>query len=71
MDDVKRCSICKMISSKSNFIKDITKNDGYRSSCKFCSKNYYYNNQTRKLNNHKIYNRNNQLKINAYERLKR
>ena len=40
MDNVKRCSMCKMISSKSNFNKDITKNDGYRSSCKFCSKKY-------------------------------
>ena len=38
MDDVNRCSMCKMISSKSNFYKDITKNDDYRSSCKFCPK---------------------------------
>ena len=71
MEDVKRCSMCKAISSKSNFHKDITKNDGYRPSCKFCSKEYYYNNQTRILNNHKIYNKNNRSKINAYERLKR
>ena len=71
MDDVKRCSMCKMISSKSIFNKDITKNYGYRSSCKFCSEKYYYNNQTRILNNHKIYNRNNRSKINAYERLER
>ena len=71
MDDVKRCSMCKTISSKSNFHKDIRKNDGYRSSCKFCSKIYYYNNQIRILNNHKIYNENNRSKINAYERHKR
>ena len=71
MDDVKRCSMCKMISSKSNLNKDITKNDGYRSCCKFCSKKYYYNNQTRIINNHKKYNKNNRSKINAYERLKR
>ena len=71
MDDMKRCSMCKTISSKSNFNKDITKNDGYRSSCNFCSKKYFYNNQTRLLNNHKIYNKNNRSKINAYERLKR
>ena len=55
MDELKRCSMCKTISSKSNFHKDITKNDGYRSSCKFCSKKYYYNNQTRILNNQKTY----------------
>ena len=35
------------------------------------SKVYYYNNQNRILNNHKIYNKNNRSKINAYERLKR
>ena len=34
-------------------------------------KETYYNNQTRILNNHKIYNKNNRSKINAYERLKR
>ena len=64
--DVKKCSKCKTIFSKSNFYKDITKNDGYRPSCKDCSKKYYYNNQTRILND-----KNNRSKINTYERLKR
>ena len=68
---VKKCSKCGIIALKSNFYKDITKNDGYRPSCKFCSKKYYYNNQTRILNNHKIYNKNNRSKINTNERLKR
>ena len=68
-EDLKRCSMCKTISLKSNFYKDITKNDCHRSSCKFCSKKYYYNNQTRILNDHKIYIKNNRSKINAYERL--
>ena len=63
--------MCKTISSKSNFHNDITKNDGYRSSYKRCTNQYYYDNQTRILNNHKIYNKNNRSKINAYERLKR
>ena len=54
MDDVKRCSKCKTISSKSNFYKDRTENDGYRTSCKFCCKTYYYDNQNRILNNHEI-----------------
>ena len=36
MDEIKRCSKCKMIYLKSNFYKDITKNDGYRPSCKIC-----------------------------------
>ena len=69
--DLKKCSRCKMISPKSNFVKDITKKDGYRPSCKICCQKYYYNNQNRILNNHKIYNKNNRSKINAYERLKR
>ena len=71
MDNVKKCSKCKTISSKSNFHKDITKNDGYRPSCKFCCQKYYYGNQNRILNNQKIYNKNNRSKINTYERLKR
>ena len=69
--DVKKCSKCKMVSSKSNFYKDITKNDGYRPSCKRCSKQYYYDNQNRILHNQKTYNKNNRAKINAYERQKR
>ena len=71
MDEIKRCSKCKMIYLKSNFYKDITKNDGYRPSCKICCQKYYYNNQNQLLNNQKIYNKNNRDKINAYERQKR
>ena len=67
--DLKKCSICKMISPKSNFVKDITKKDGYRPSCKICCQKCDYDNQNRILNNHKIYNKNNRSKINAYERL--
>ena len=71
MDEVKSCSKCDMIYSKSNFYRDRTTNDGYRPSCKICCQKYYYNNQSRILNNHKIYTKNNRSKINAYERLKR
>ena len=70
-EDWKRCSKCRTKFSKSNFYKDITKNDGYRPSCKFCCQKYYYDNQNRKLNNHKIYNKINRSKTNTYERLKR
>ena len=45
MDELKRCSKCKMIYSKSNFYKDITKYDGHRPSCKICCQKYYYNNR--------------------------
>ena len=70
-EDIKRCSKCKMIYSKSNFYKDRMTNDGYRPSCKICTNQYYYDNRNRILDNHKIYNKNNRDKINAYERDKR
>ena len=70
MDD-KRCSKCKLFFPKSNFHKDITKNDGYRPSWKSCTNQYFYDNRNRILNNHKIYNKENRSKINAYERWKR
>ena len=70
-DLIKKCSKCGNISLKSNFYKDITKNDGYRPSCKICTNQYYYDNRNRILNNHKIYIKENRSKINAYERQKR
>ena len=70
-DLVKKCSKCKIVKLKSNFYKDRTKNDGYRPSCRICTNQYYCDNQTRILNNQKIYNKNNRSKINTYERLKR
>ena len=71
MDDVKKCSKCKTFSSKSTFLKDITKTDGYRPSCTICCQKYYCDNQNRILNNLKNYNKKNRSKINAYERQKR
>ena len=59
---MERCSKCKTIYSKSNFHKDITKNNVYRQSCKNCSKQYYYDNQNRILHNHKTFKKNNQSK---------
>ena len=71
MDDVRKCSKCKTFSLKSKFLKDITKKDGYGPSCKICCQKYYYINQNRILNNHKVYSKNNRSKINAYERQRR
>ena len=70
-DLVKKCSKCGIISLKSNFYKDITKNDGYRPSCKQCTNHYYYDNQNRILHNNKTYRKNHRSKIIAYERDKR
>ena len=75
MDDMKKCSKCKTIYSKCNFHKDITKSDGYRPCCKFCSKKYsqkyYYDNQDRLLNKQKLYDKQNRAKINSNERIRR
>ena len=71
MDELKRCSKCNLIYSKSNFYKDRTTNDGYRPSCKICTNQCYYDNRNRILNNHKIYIKENRSKINAYGRQKR
>ena len=48
MDDMKRCSKCKTKSSKNIFCKDITKIDGYRPNCKYCSKQYRYENKEKR-----------------------
>ena len=41
MDEVRKCSTCKTISSKFSFYKERTKKDGYRPSCKICCKSCY------------------------------
>ena len=51
--DVKKCSKFKLFSPKSNFHRDITKNDEYISSCKRGTNHYYYDNQNRILDKHK------------------
>ena len=71
MDELKKCSKCKLFYSKSNFYKDRTTRDGYRPSCRICTNHYYYDNKNRILNDNKIYRKNNRYKINAYERDKR
>ena len=68
---LEKSSKCKTFSSSSNFFKDNTKKHGYRPSCKLCCQKYYYNNQNRILNNHKIYIKKNRSKINTYERQRR
>ena len=43
-----KCSKCKKFSSKSNFYKDITKINGYRQECKFCTNQSPYENRERR-----------------------
>ena len=83
-DLIKKCSVCKNISLKSNFYKNKTKRDGFNSECISCCREYYMNksvkliqkqedfyleNQDRIENNRKIYNKENRVKINFYEKL--
>ena len=49
MDDIKRCSKCKMECLKLNFYKDITRKDGLRIYCKSCT-NQYHNNRKEQRN---------------------
>ena len=48
MDDIKRCSICKMDCLKTNVYKDGTMKDGLRTSYKFCTNRYLYNNRDKR-----------------------
>ena len=57
---------------KSKFYKDITKNDGHRPSCKFCSKKYYLDSRDRikeyQLKNHeKIITQQREYRNNRYK----
>ena len=65
---VRKCRVCKNISLKSNFYKNKTKKDGYRSECISCCKEYYYHNRDRLLNNMKNFNKQNRQKIIIYEK---
>ena len=72
MDELKKCSKCKTISLKSNFNKDRTRRDGYRSECRFCvteyNKNYYNKNRDLELERCKKY-KNNKYKTDINFRL--
>ena len=65
---VKKCRRCGFVSLKSNFHKDSIKKDGYKSECKPCSKEYYYVNRERILNNRKTYVKKNRAKLNLYKK---
>ena len=64
-DLVKNCSECWIILLKINFHKDKNKNDGLKPNCIFCRKKYYLENRDRKINNQKLYNKQNLAKINT------
>lgn len=71
--EYKRCSKCETVKPISEFYKDNTKTDGYRSYCKECKK--IHGKQYRFLNHDKIreterlYKINNREKVNEYTKL--
>ena len=68
MDDMKICSKCKTISSKSNFNKNVSTRDGLNPICKVCRLKYYNDKREQKLQYQKLYAKQNRLRINNYEK---
>ena len=71
MDDVKRCSKCKIISSKCNFNKDVSTKDGLNPISKVCRMGYYNKKHEQNLLYQKLFAKQNQARINNYEENKR
>ena len=66
-DLVKKCSKCGIISLKSNFNKDNTKNDGLYNQCKICRKDYYMKNSIKLIQKQKDYYLDNRDRIKEYQ----
>ena len=71
MDELKKCSKCKTISSKSNFNKDVSTRDGLNPICRVCRLKYYNEKREQKLQYQKLYAMQNRSRINNYEKNKR
>ena len=69
-DLIENCRACKNTSIKPNFNKNETTKDGYRSECRSCFKEYYYNNRDHLLNNMKNSNRQKREKMNLFEKIR-
>ena len=67
-DLVKKCSKCGIISLKSNFHKNNTRNDGLYNQCKVCRKDYYNENLDRLLSKQKFYTKENRDQIKEYQK---
>ena len=65
---IKKCSKCGIVSLKSNFHKNNTRNDGLYNQCKVCRKDYYNENRDRLLNKRKFYTKENRDQIKEYQK---
>ena len=67
MDDMKKCSKCKTISSKCNFNKDVSAKDGLYNQCKVCRKEYYPNSSYKLIQKQKNFYSENRDRIKEYQ----
>ena len=64
MEDMKRCSKCKTISSKCYFKKDVSTKDGLSPICKVCRIGYYDNKREQRIEYNKFYAKQNRARRN-------
>ena len=64
MNDIKRCSKCRTISSKCNFNKDVSTKDGLNPICKVCGIGYYNRKREQRIEYQKFYAEQNRVRIN-------
>lgn len=60
------CTICKIEKAESEFYKDRSNKDGYKSSCKICQKKYEGENRDKILEYQRIWRKENKDKIKKY-----
>ena len=70
-EDLKKCSKCKVMSSRCNFNKDISTKDGLNPIFKVCRIEYYKEKRQQRIEYSKFYARQNQARINLYEKNKK
>lgn len=66
---MKECITCKKVKKCNNFYKSIKHKDGYFNICKQCNKEKYISNKEEKIKYQKEYNKNNQEKIQSYNKI--
>jgi len=66
---MKECIVCKKVKEYNNFYKSIKHKDGYFNICKQCNKEKYISNREEKIKYQKEYNKNNQEKIQSYNKV--
>ena len=71
MNDMKKCSKFKTISSKCNFNEDNSNKDGLNPNSKVCSIGYYSEKREQKIEYQKFYAMQNRVRIILYEKIRK